>query len=78
MTISNRYESISRLLLFQITSMQVQAFVPKMYQLENPGLLELRRMREEPPSQGPFEFVARVKILPPKNIFKQMKIGRCQ
>ncbi|GBO08870.1 hypothetical protein AVEN_255619-1 [Araneus ventricosus] len=33
--------------------MHAEAFIPTMDQFENPGLIELRPLREEPPSHGP-------------------------
>ncbi|GBM72465.1 hypothetical protein AVEN_226106-1 [Araneus ventricosus] len=58
--------------------MHVEAFVPTMDQFENPGLIEIRQLREEPASHGPFEFVVRVKLLTVEELLqesKQMDIG---
>lgn len=64
---------------FATTSRNVEAFVPTMDQFENHVLLELRRLRKEPPSHGPFEFIVRIKLLTAeKHVSKQMEIGGCQ
>ncbi|GBO41862.1 hypothetical protein AVEN_156022-1 [Araneus ventricosus] len=61
--------------------MHVEAFVPTMDEFENPGLIELLRLREEPPSHGSFEFVIGVKLLTADELFhgsKQMEIEGIQ
>lgn len=47
--------------------MHVEAFVPAMDQFENLGLIELRRLREEPPLHCLFELVFRIFL--PRNFF---------
>lgn len=58
--------------------MHVEVFVLTMKQFEDPGFIELRRLWEEPYSQGPIEFIDKIKHLTAEEHFhgsKHMEIG---